>query len=103
MEVTELLQHCPWSPSYLKQILDCTMSLPKDGLAVDDSGEAAERGTLQHTYLIKDRLAKYFHKESVDMDTSVFTDDELDDILTDIVSDETGFLVESFEYDEVDE
>ena len=73
MEVTELLQHCPWSPSYLKQILDCTMSLPKDGLAVDDSGEAAERGTLQHTYLIKDRLAKYFHKESVDMDTSVFT------------------------------
>ena len=80
MEVTELLQHCPWSPSYLKQILDCTMSLPKDGLAVDDSGEAAERGTLQHTYLIKDRLAKYFHKESVDMDTSVFTDDELDEV-----------------------
>ena len=80
MEETELLQHCPWSPSYLKQILDCTMSLPKDGLAVDDSGEAAERGTLQHTYLIKDRLAKYFHKESVDMDTSVFTDDELDEV-----------------------
>ena len=63
MEETELLQHCPWSPSYLKQILDCTMSLPKDGLAVDDSSEAAERGTLQHTYLIKDRLAKYLHKE----------------------------------------
>lgn len=36
-----------------------------------------------------------------DFDTG--TDDELDDILTDIVSDETGFLVESFEYDEVDE
>lgn len=72
--------HCPWSPSYIRQIMDCSMSLAKDGLAPDDGGEAAEHGTIQHALLIQCKLAKYFGKESIEVDASALIDDELDEV-----------------------
>lgn len=76
----EAVAHCPWSPSYLKQIMDCPMSLAKDGLAIDDGGEAAEHGTIQHALLIKDRLAKRFGLPSEDVDASALSQDEIEEV-----------------------
>ena len=75
--MADLIKHCPWSPSYLLQIMRCLMSLAKDGLAIDDTNEAAEHGTLQHAFLINDRLAKHFGLESIDADITELSQDEI--------------------------
>ena len=63
--------HSLVSPSYLKQLLQCSKSLPRDSEAVEDTNPAAEKGTLQHAYL-NYLLSVHFNKpitENVDITT----------------------------------
>ena len=72
--------HSLISPSYLKQILLCSRSLPRDSEALNDTNEAASRGTMQHAYLFC-KLAEHFGQPTEDEeDFSSLTQEEIDEV-----------------------
>lgn len=71
--------HSLISPSYLKQILCCSKSLPRDAEAVDDTNSAALAGTAQHAYL-NYLLANHFGLPTDDIEVSDLTGDELEEV-----------------------
>ena len=71
--------HCLTSPSYIKQILLCSKSLPRDPLELEDTNPQALAGTIQHAYLCK-QLSDYFGFESEEVDISSLTSDEIEEV-----------------------
>ena len=77
--MAEEVLHCLASPSYLKQVLLCKKSLPKDPLALEDDNEQAVAGTIQHA-LLNYKLSKHFGLKTEEVDTSSLTNEELDEV-----------------------
>ena len=77
--IPEALPHSAISPSGLPQVIRCTKSLPRDSLALEDTSEQAEHGTIQHA-LLSYKLATYFKKSADEVDYRDLSNDEVDEV-----------------------